>query len=119
VSSHLNYGAENLLVVKVTCPWFPKGRRFLEYLKGEWMMNDLAGVRFPFPPFLMGPHYANTPAYFAPRPSGLRVTLPEEHCATLTAENLITGRTLYVVIRDKTKGGIEVPDQVACTGSLA
>ncbi len=64
VSHHLNYGAENILVVKVTCPWLPKGRGFLEYLKGEWMMNDLIGVaRFPFPPYLMGPHYANTPAY--------------------------------------------------------
>jgi hypothetical protein len=62
---------------------------------------------------------ANTPAYLAPSPSGLRVALPDEHCATLTAENLITGRTLYVVIRDKTKRGVEVPDQVACTASLA
>lgn len=63
VTSQLNYDAENLLVVKVTCPWLPKGRGFLEYLKGEWMMNDWAGALFPFPPYLMGPHYANTPAY--------------------------------------------------------
>ena len=63
VSSELHYGAENLLVVKVTCPWLPKGRGFLEYMKGEWMMNDLVGARFPFPPYIMGPHYANTPAY--------------------------------------------------------
>ena len=26
-------------------------------------MNDLAGAHFPFPPYNMGPHYANTPAY--------------------------------------------------------
>ena len=38
VSRKLKYGAENLLVVKVTCPWIPKGRGFLEYLKGEWTM---------------------------------------------------------------------------------
>ena len=62
-SSHLKYGAENLLVVKVTCPWLPKGRGFLEYMKGEWMMNDLSGIRFPFAPYIAGPRYANTPAY--------------------------------------------------------
>ncbi|MFN8007391.1 MAG: beta galactosidase jelly roll domain-containing protein, partial [Terriglobia bacterium] len=63
VSSHLNYGSENLLAVKVTCPWLPKGRSFLEYMKGEWMMNDLSGIRFPSAPYIAGPRYANTPAY--------------------------------------------------------
>jgi beta-mannosidase len=64
VSSKLKYGAENLVVVKVTCPWVPKGRGFLEYLKGEWTLVAPGNImRFPFPPFILGPYWDGIPAY--------------------------------------------------------
>jgi beta-mannosidase len=63
VSRKLKYGAENLLVVKVTCPWVPKGRGFLEYLKGEWTLVSPGNImRFPFPPFILGPYWDGIPA---------------------------------------------------------
>jgi beta-mannosidase len=64
VSRKLKYGEENLLVVKVTCPWIPPGRGFLEYLKGEWTMPAPRHVmRFPFPPFILGPYWDGVPAF--------------------------------------------------------
>jgi hypothetical protein len=63
VSSKLKYGAENLVVVKVTCPWVPRGRGFLEYLKGEWTLVVPGQImRFPFPPFILGPYWDGIPA---------------------------------------------------------
>ena len=63
VSSKLKYGGENLVVVKVTCPWVPKGRGFLEYLKGEWTLVAPGNImRFPFPPFILGPYWDGIPA---------------------------------------------------------
>lgn len=63
VSHKLRYGAENILVLKVTCPWLPKGRGFLEYIKGEWTMSDPSNViRFSFPPYVLGPYWDGIPA---------------------------------------------------------
>jgi len=63
VSRKLKYGEENFLAVKVTCPWLPKGRGFLEYMKGEWA-ETVPGwvVRFPFPPYVLGPTWDGLPA---------------------------------------------------------
>jgi beta-mannosidase len=64
VSRKLKYGEENLLVVKVTCPWIPNDRGFLEYLKGEWTMPAPRHViRLPFPPFILGPYWDGIPAF--------------------------------------------------------
>ena len=62
VSSKLRYGKENLLVVKVTCPWVPgNGRGFLEYLKGDAAFSLVFPaddtVNFPFPPYRLGPMF--------------------------------------------------------------
>ena len=58
VTSRLKYGEANLVVVKVTCPWIPEGRGFLEYLKGEWtLVVPGRTTRFPFPPFFLGPSW--------------------------------------------------------------
>ena len=63
VTSKVKYGDENLVVVKVTCPWVPKGRGFLEYLKGEWTLVAPGNImRFPFPPFILGPYWDGIPA---------------------------------------------------------
>jgi beta-mannosidase len=63
VSSKLKYGGENLVVVKVTCPWLPKGGRgFLEYLKGEFGYATSLSLRFPFPPFRLGNFWDGLPA---------------------------------------------------------
>src|SRR5215469_4554474 len=35
VTGKIRLGHTNLLAVKVTCPWLPKGRGFLEYMKGD------------------------------------------------------------------------------------
>lgn len=63
VGPKLKYDDENLLAVKVTCPWLPEGRGFLEYMKGEWA-EVVPGwvVRFPFPPFVLGPTWDGLPA---------------------------------------------------------
>jgi beta-mannosidase len=64
VSSKLKYGADNLLVIKVTCPWVPKDRGFLEYLKGEWTMAAPRHVmRLSYPPFVLGPYWDGIPAF--------------------------------------------------------
>ena len=63
VSSKLKYGAENLLAVKVTCPWIPKDRGFLEYLKGDWEELRPTEMRFPYPPYVLGPYWGGIPAY--------------------------------------------------------
>ena len=64
VTRKLKLGAENLLVVKVTCPWIPPGRGFLEYMKGEWTMPAPRHViRFPFPPYILGPYWDGIPAF--------------------------------------------------------
>ena len=87
VSGKLKYGEENLLVVKVTCPWIPPGRGFLEYLKGEWTMPAPRHVmRFPFPPFILGPYWDGVPAFGnATFPMGLfrDVKLLESGAATI------------------------------------
>ncbi len=63
VTSHLNKTGPNQLTVKVTCPWLPEGRGFLEYMKGE-----LAEVvphivtSFPSAPFVLGPNWDGLPA---------------------------------------------------------
>ncbi|MFN8009513.1 MAG: glycoside hydrolase family 2 TIM barrel-domain containing protein [Terriglobia bacterium] len=63
VTSKLVYGKENQLAIKVTCPWVPKGRGFLEYLKGEWTLVSPGNImRFPFPPFILGPYWDGIPA---------------------------------------------------------
>jgi beta-mannosidase len=63
VSKELRYGAENTLALKVTCPWVPKNRGFLEYMKGEWTMSDPSNVvRFSFPPYILGPYWDGIPA---------------------------------------------------------
>ena len=62
VSSKLKTGAENLLAVKVTCPWIPKGRGLLEYLKGEFVYATSEALRFPTAPFRLGPHWDGIPA---------------------------------------------------------
>jgi beta-mannosidase len=63
VTSKLKYGEANLVVVKVTCPWIPEGRGFLEYLKGEWtLVVPGKTTRFPFPPFFLGPSWDGIPA---------------------------------------------------------
>ena len=49
--------------MKVTCPWVPEGRGFLEYLKGEWTLVAPGNImRFPFPPFILGPYWDGIPA---------------------------------------------------------
>jgi beta-mannosidase len=64
VSGKLKYGADNLLVVKVTCPWVPSGRGFLEYLKGEWtLVAPRHVVRMSSPPYILGPYWDGIPAF--------------------------------------------------------
>ncbi len=64
VSSKLKYGVDNLLVVKVTCPWIAEDRGFLEYLKGEWTMAAPRHVmHLSYPPFVLGPYWDGIPAF--------------------------------------------------------
>jgi beta-mannosidase len=63
VSSKVKWGSQNTLVVKVTCPWTPKDRSFLEYLKGNWVMVVPWNITFPHPPNVLGPFWDGVPAY--------------------------------------------------------
>jgi beta-mannosidase len=63
VSGKLRSGAENVLAVKVTCPWIPKDRGFHEYMKGEWTMEPGSSLRLRSPALVMGPYWDGIPAY--------------------------------------------------------
>src|SRR5215471_10234993 len=63
VTRKLHYGAENVLAVKVTCPWIPKGRGFLEYMKGDWTTIDpVDQPHIDHPPFFLGAYWDAVPA---------------------------------------------------------
>ena len=63
VSHRLRFGAENVLVVKVTCPWLVSGRGFLEYMKGDWTTIDPDNqLHIDKPPYFTGPYWDAVPA---------------------------------------------------------
>lgn len=63
VSRRLHYGSENVLAIKVTCPWIVKGRGFLEYMKGDWTTIDPENqLHIDKPPFFLGPYWDAIPA---------------------------------------------------------
>lgn len=63
VTGKLHLGEENVLAVKVTCPWIPKGRGFLEYMKGDWTTIDPEDQpHIDQPPFFLGPYWDAVPA---------------------------------------------------------
>jgi len=63
VSHKLRFGGENVLVVKVTCPWIVPGRGFLEYMKGDWTTIDPDNqLHIDKPPFFLGPSWDAIPA---------------------------------------------------------
>ncbi len=62
VTGKLHYGGDNILVVKVTCPWIPKGRSFLEYMKGNWTaVNPGDQLHIDKPPYFLGAFWDGTP----------------------------------------------------------
>ena len=60
VGSKLRYGGDNLIVVKVTCPWMPKGRAAVEYMKGS--LSFIPDSPLPKLPYSMGGHWDGVPA---------------------------------------------------------
>ena len=63
VSKKIRFGEPNVLAVKVTCPWIPKGRGFLEYMKGDWTTIDPQNQpHINQPPFFLGPYWDGIPA---------------------------------------------------------
>ena len=63
VTGKLHPGQVNVLAVKVTCPWIPKGRGFLEYMKGDWTTIDPEDQpHIDQPPFFLGPYWDAVPA---------------------------------------------------------
>lgn len=62
VTNALHYGGDNVLVVKVTCPWYPKGRGLLEYMKGNWTaVNAGDQLHIDKPPYFFGAFWDGTP----------------------------------------------------------
>ncbi len=63
VTSMVKRDGPNQLTVKVTCPWLPDGRGFLEYMKGE-LAEAVPGTvtEFPAVPFVLGPTWDGLPA---------------------------------------------------------
>ena len=63
VTGKIRPGQNNVLAVRVTCPWLPKGRGFLEYMKGDWTTIDPEGQpHIDEPPFFLGPYWDAVPA---------------------------------------------------------
>jgi len=63
ISRKVRFGESNVLAVKVTCPWIPKGRGFLEYMKGDWTTIDPQNqMHVDQPPFFFGPYWDGIPA---------------------------------------------------------
>src|SRR5215471_1424014 len=63
VSGKIRLEKTNVLAVKVTCPWVPKGRGFLEYMKGDWTALDPENqMHSNQPPFFFGPYWDGIPA---------------------------------------------------------
>jgi beta-mannosidase len=64
VSKQLKYGAENTLVIKVTCPWLPKGRGLTEYLKNSFSLQVIGDTPpLPNPPYFLGGGWGGIPVY--------------------------------------------------------
>src|SRR5271166_2230981 len=62
VTTKLNYAADNVLVVKVICPWNPKGRSLLEYMKGNWTTIDADNqLHINKPPYFLGTYWDGIP----------------------------------------------------------
>jgi Glycosyl hydrolases family 2/Putative glutamine amidotransferase/Glycosyl hydrolases family 2, TIM barrel domain len=53
---------DNVLVVKVTCPWLPQDRSFHEYLKGEWTMALPSVMGLSSSAAIVGLFWDGTPA---------------------------------------------------------
>jgi beta-mannosidase len=63
-SKQLKYGAENVLVVKVTCPWLPKGRGLTEYLKTSFSLQVTPLTpALASPPYFLGGGWGGVPVY--------------------------------------------------------
>lgn len=63
VTTKLRFGEVNVLAIKVTCPWIPKGRGFLEYMKGDWTTIDPQNqMHIHQAPFFFGPYWDGIPA---------------------------------------------------------
>ena len=65
VSKQVKPGAENSLVVKVTCPWLPKGRGLAEYVKSSFMLevDGGASANFSTLPYFLGGSWGGIPVY--------------------------------------------------------
>lgn len=64
VTGKLHYGADNLIAVKVTHPWLPKGRSLLEYMNGDFSMAyPGSGVMLKKSPFFIGVSWDALPAH--------------------------------------------------------
>ena len=65
VTSKLLFNKENVLAVKVICPWVAPGRGFMEYMKGEWTMSNpwAHNMTLPIPGGVLGPYWDGIPAY--------------------------------------------------------
>ena len=63
-SKRLKYGADNVLVVKVTCPWLPKGRGLTEYLKTSFSLQVEPNTPpLAKPPYYLGGGWGGVPVY--------------------------------------------------------
>jgi beta-mannosidase len=61
ISKQVKFGAENTVVVKVTCPWLPKDRSLMEYAKNPF--NLPIPETLPKPPYALGGGWGGIPVY--------------------------------------------------------
>lgn len=63
IASHLKSGETNLLAVKVTCPWLPKGRALQEYNKSSFtLIWPAPSTTFATPPYALSFGWNQIPA---------------------------------------------------------
>lgn len=61
VSRQIKYGAENVLVVKTTCPWLPQGRGLTEIVKSSFNLD--IPQTLPKLPYFLGGGWGGIPVY--------------------------------------------------------
>jgi beta-mannosidase len=65
ISRQVKPGADNILVVKVTCPWLPKGRGLTEYVKSSFSLQVDGGStpNISKLPYFLGGSWGGIPVY--------------------------------------------------------
>ncbi len=98
VSRQIRYGAENVLVVKTTCPWLPKDRGLTEIVKSSFNLD--IPQTLPKPPYFLGGSWGGIPVY-----GNMSLTMGLYRDVKLLVSEPVVIENLYVYTRSLNPGG--------------